>query len=185
MRKRPFLDDFLAEVGKLFEVCVFTASAKVYASRVLRRLDPKRNLIRCVSTHVCAIVCFVDVIIVYRHLLFLTLCLTLSYADIDCTAMHVCLWRTGHSSRTCECLVVIWHRRLLSTIHRRHSVIMCVHTCVSVIGHFVLVHVCCVLVIVSDMRFVLCLMCVLFCVSCSWTMVFLSAVGTVTDQIAS
>eukprot|EP00002_Diphylleia_rotans_P027758 TRINITY_DN5576_c0_g1_i2.p1 TRINITY_DN5576_c0_g1~~TRINITY_DN5576_c0_g1_i2.p1 ORF type:complete len:213 (-),score=51.29 TRINITY_DN5576_c0_g1_i2:775-1413(-) len=40
--KRPFVDTFLIEVGKLFEVVVFTASLSKYADPVLDLLDPHR-----------------------------------------------------------------------------------------------------------------------------------------------
>lgn len=46
VRKRPYLDEFLATVAKSFEVIVFTASQKVYAETLLNRLDETRTLIQ-------------------------------------------------------------------------------------------------------------------------------------------
>nr|XP_043633562.1 probable C-terminal domain small phosphatase [Erigeron canadensis] len=44
--KRPFVDEFLRRLNKIgFEVVVFTAGTKAYASRVLDFLDPSRSLI--------------------------------------------------------------------------------------------------------------------------------------------
>ena len=44
-KKRPFVDKFLSEVAKRFEVVVFTASQEIYASRILDLLDPTGNII--------------------------------------------------------------------------------------------------------------------------------------------
>ena len=46
VRKRPHVMEFLTKVAKMFEVVVFTASAKVYAEQLLDILDPKKELIR-------------------------------------------------------------------------------------------------------------------------------------------
>lgn len=45
VRKRPYLDRFLAAVASKFEVTVFTASQQVYAEKLLDILDPKGVLI--------------------------------------------------------------------------------------------------------------------------------------------
>lgn len=45
VRKRPYLDRFLAWVAARFEVVIFTASQQVYAERLLSILDPDGRLI--------------------------------------------------------------------------------------------------------------------------------------------
>lgn len=42
---RPFCMEFLKEMGKIFEIVVFTASRQDYADVVIDKLDPERNLI--------------------------------------------------------------------------------------------------------------------------------------------
>ena len=46
VRKRPYLDKFLAAIAGVFEVTVFTASQEVYAKRLLDLLDPKGQYIQ-------------------------------------------------------------------------------------------------------------------------------------------
>lgn len=46
VRKRPYLDRFLEAVYDKFEVTVFTASQKVYASRLLDLLDTEKKYIQ-------------------------------------------------------------------------------------------------------------------------------------------
>lgn len=46
VRKRPYLDHFLAAVADRYEVTVFTASQKVYAERLLNLIDPHRRLVK-------------------------------------------------------------------------------------------------------------------------------------------
>lgn len=37
---RPFLQEFLRECAKMFDLCVFTASMKIYCDAVMARIDP-------------------------------------------------------------------------------------------------------------------------------------------------
>mmetsp|Transcript_2890 Transcript_2890/g.10459 ORF Transcript_2890/g.10459 Transcript_2890/m.10459 type:complete len:512 (+) Transcript_2890:295-1830(+) len=46
VRQRPHLHEFMQKATSLFEVVIFTASAKVYAEKLLNVLDPNRSLIR-------------------------------------------------------------------------------------------------------------------------------------------
>jgi CTD small phosphatase-like protein 2 len=46
VRKRPFLERFLARMADRFEVTVFTASQSVYAERLLDIIDPEKRFIR-------------------------------------------------------------------------------------------------------------------------------------------
>ena len=45
VKKRPYVDEFLREVSKHFEVVMFTASVERYAVPLFERLDPKGNII--------------------------------------------------------------------------------------------------------------------------------------------
>jgi Dullard-like phosphatase family protein len=45
VRKRPYVDYFLQTVAKDFEIVIFTASQKVYADKLLDRLDPEQTMI--------------------------------------------------------------------------------------------------------------------------------------------
>lgn len=40
--KRPFVDDFLYEMSKIYEIVIFTASVALYANPLLDLLDPRR-----------------------------------------------------------------------------------------------------------------------------------------------
>ena len=42
---RPFCIEFLREMGKIFEIVVFTASRQDYADAVIDKLDPDNSLI--------------------------------------------------------------------------------------------------------------------------------------------
>jgi len=42
--KRPYVDEFLDRVAKIYEVVIFTASLAKYANPVLDNLDPKNNI---------------------------------------------------------------------------------------------------------------------------------------------
>lgn len=42
---RPFVKEVLAALSDKFEMLVFTSSCKDYAKEVLKKLDPKSNLI--------------------------------------------------------------------------------------------------------------------------------------------
>jgi len=46
VRKRPFLDSFLREASKKFELIAFTAGAEDYAGPLLDQLDPDRTIFR-------------------------------------------------------------------------------------------------------------------------------------------
>jgi CTD small phosphatase-like protein 2 len=46
VRRRPQLEAFMARVGELFEVVIFTASQRVYAERLLNIIDPDARHIR-------------------------------------------------------------------------------------------------------------------------------------------
>jgi len=46
VRKRPFLDSFLREASKRFELIAFTAGAEEYARPVLAQLDPEGTIFR-------------------------------------------------------------------------------------------------------------------------------------------
>jgi CTD small phosphatase-like protein 2 len=46
VRRRPQLEAFMARVGELFEVVIFTASQRVYAERLLNIIDPEARHIR-------------------------------------------------------------------------------------------------------------------------------------------
>ena len=45
VRKRPFVDEFLKEMSKYFELIIFTASEQSYADKVIDKLDPTKRLI--------------------------------------------------------------------------------------------------------------------------------------------
>lgn len=57
--KRPYMDQFMAEVGARFEVVVFTASLSKYADPLLDLLDighvVRWRLFRWVSSHTCQV----------------------------------------------------------------------------------------------------------------------------------
>ena len=42
---RPFLDDFLAEMARCYEVVIFTAAVQEYADPILDHIDPQNKLI--------------------------------------------------------------------------------------------------------------------------------------------
>ena len=43
--KRPYLDEFLTEMQKHFEILIFTAGTKDYADQVIDKIDAKKQLI--------------------------------------------------------------------------------------------------------------------------------------------
>jgi len=53
VRKRPFVDDFLEEMAKYFEVVIFTASVPKYANPVLDKLDPNHVIQHRLFRHNC------------------------------------------------------------------------------------------------------------------------------------
>lgn len=50
VRKRPFLQEFLAKVSEMFEIIIFTASKRMYAETLLDVLDPDKKFF---SRRVC------------------------------------------------------------------------------------------------------------------------------------
>jgi Dullard-like phosphatase family protein len=46
IRKRPFVEEFLREASKRFELIVFTAGSEEYASPILDDLDPNKTIFR-------------------------------------------------------------------------------------------------------------------------------------------
>lgn len=46
MSIRPLAIEFLKEVGKYFEVVVFTAADKIYADKIIDLLDPEKKLVK-------------------------------------------------------------------------------------------------------------------------------------------
>ena len=53
VKKRPGLDQFLARMGELFEVVIFTASTESYASAVIRNIDPDGVVQGCMFRDSC------------------------------------------------------------------------------------------------------------------------------------
>ncbi len=54
--KRFGLDSFLFEMSKLYEIIVFTASQKLYASRIIDMIDPKNRITHRLYREHCRIV---------------------------------------------------------------------------------------------------------------------------------
>ena len=46
VRRRPYLTEFMEFAARHFEVVVFTASQRVYAERLLNKIDPDKILIK-------------------------------------------------------------------------------------------------------------------------------------------
>lgn len=40
--KRPFLDEFLEKMGRIFEISIFTSSTKGYADPIIDYIDPRK-----------------------------------------------------------------------------------------------------------------------------------------------
>lgn len=55
--KRPGVDRLLKELGKKFELVLFTAGVREYASAVVDRIDPHRNIIHRLYRDSCSLIC--------------------------------------------------------------------------------------------------------------------------------